>query len=125
MSERYQHLLTAVETGDEKAKTELAILKLTGSDGAEVDKVGAFSLLGERAAAEDGDALWILGLCYEYGIGISQDIERAGSLYLRSKRSKSQFARFLSENFETERATGVMKGSLFFFFFFCFLFFSS
>ena len=74
MEEEYKEVLSAVERGEESAKTKLAWHKLSGMGGAKVDVDGAVKLLEERVKEKDGEAMWMLGLCKEYGRGIDQDI---------------------------------------------------
>jgi len=104
MSLTYEQLLTAVQKGDSKAQTKLAILKLTGTGGAEVDEEGAVSLLEESVHDGDDDAKWILGICCEFGFGIEQDLERARSLYCSNK---SEIGRLLYSNLKN--GTGKMS----------------
>ena len=58
-------------------KTKQAWLMLSGLGGVDVDEDSAVALLKERVKEGDTDAMWILGICYEFGIGIEQDIEQA------------------------------------------------
>ena len=84
---KYDCVEKAVERGDESAKTKLAWLKLSGLGGAEKDEDGAVELLEERVKeGEDDEAMWMLGLCNEYGTGTEQDIERAKDLYTQSSK---------------------------------------
>ena len=80
----YEGVMQAIREGDESAKTKLAWLMLSGLGCADVDEDGAVVLLEERVTEGDGDALWKLGVCYEFGMGIEQDVERAEALYRRS-----------------------------------------
>ena len=105
----YEEALRAVECGDRKAKTKLARFKLSGRGGAEVDKNGAVAMLKECARAKDGDAMWMLGLCYEYGMGCEQDVEEAEKLYKRSSDGGNVIGGFLVENGKDDRGSGVMK----------------
>ena len=102
-------VLEAVEGGDHKAKTKLAWYKLSGCEGAEVDEDGAVKLLEERVKDKDAEAMWMLGLCYEYGRGYEQDLIRAEELYGQSCDGGSEMGKFLSKNGKGERGTGVMK----------------
>ena len=66
----YKEVEKAVDSGDNSAKTKLAWYLLSGCGGAEVDKERAVKLLKERVEADkDGEAMWMLGICNEYGIG--------------------------------------------------------
>ena len=105
----YEEALRAVERGDSKAKTKLARYKLSGCGGAEVDEDGAAALLKERAGDKDSDAMWMLGLCYEYGMGCEQDVEEAVKLYKRSSDGGNVIGVFLFENGKDDRGSGVMK----------------
>ena len=80
---QYREAVNAMERGEVKAKTKVAFYKLSKVDFAEYDSEGAVLLLKERVKEDDDDAMWMLGLCYEYGIGIEQDISQAEELYIR------------------------------------------
>ena len=80
----YKSVLRAVESGDNSAKTKLAWFKLSGHGGASLDTKGAVKLLEERVEEGDTEAMWMLGVCYEYKIGTEQDSERAVKLYRQS-----------------------------------------
>ena len=83
--QEYKDALDAVKRGDESAKTKLAWYMLSGYGGADVDAKGAVVLLEERVKGKDAEAMWMLGVCNEFGIGIEQDIEQASKLYDQSK----------------------------------------
>ena len=108
----YEKVLRAVESGDSKAKTKLARFKLSGRGGAEVDEDGAVALLKERVGDKDSDAMWMLGLCYEYGMGCEQDLERAEELYKQSNDGGNVIGEFLAKGGKEERGSGVMKARL-------------
>ena len=55
-------------------------------------------LLEERAKDGDNEAKWMLGLCYEYGMGIEQNIARAMLLYRQSSEAGNVVGEFLLEN---------------------------
>ena len=78
--EKYQRVVNAVKKGNNEAKTILAWYKLSGIGGCEVDEDGAVILLEERVKDNDFEAMWILGLCYEFGMGCEQDLTKADSL---------------------------------------------
>ena len=46
-----------------------------------MDKDEAVVLLEERRKDRDGEAMWMLGICKEYGIGCEQDLKEAEGLY--------------------------------------------
>ena len=108
----YKEILRAVEGGDNEAKTKLAWYKLSGCGGAEVDEEGAVALLEERVKDKDVEAIWMLGLCYEYGMGIEQDLRRAEELYKESRDGGSEIGKFLAENGRNERGSGKMNACL-------------
>ena len=85
---------------DESAKTKLAWCMLSGHGGADVDTKGAVALLEERVKEGDAEAMWMLGVCCEFGIGIEQDIERASKLYSQSKDRGNEIGEKLAKNGE-------------------------
>ena len=105
----YEEVLRAVESCDSKAKTKLARFKVSGRGGAEVDEDGAAALLKECVGAKDSDAMWMLGLCYEYGMGCEQDVEEAEKLYKRSSDGGNAVGDFLFGNGKDERGSGGKK----------------
>ncbi len=105
----YEAVLTAVEKGEESAKTKLAWFKLCGRGGVTVDANEAVNLLEERAKEGDSDAAWMLGLCCEYGIGTEQDLERLESLYQQSCDSGNLIGELLMWNLGAERGKGLLK----------------
>ena len=105
----YKEIVGSVEGGDDKAKTKLAWYKLSGRGGAEVDVDDAVVLLEERVDKKDAEAMWMLGLCCEYGLGCEQDLKRAETLYLASSVGGSVIGKFLSENGKGKRGSGEMN----------------
>ena len=106
----YKDALDAVERGDESAKTTLAWYMLSGYGGADVDADGAVALLEERVKDRDAEAMWMLGVCYEFGIGIEQDIERASRLYNQSKAGGNEIGENLAKNVRMhEKGSGYLK----------------
>ena len=104
----YEEVVRAVESGDNKAKTRLAWYKLTGCGGAEIDKDSAVVLLEERVKDKDEEAMWMLGLCYEYGMGCEQDIEKAVKLYKQCCDEGNVIGKFLYKNGKDKRGSGVV-----------------
>ena len=94
-SERSEDSLKEYEINHKSEKTKLAWLMLSGFGGEEVDEDQAVVLLEERVRDRDAEAMWMLGLCYEYGIGTEQDIERASSLYMKSSQQGNEMAKNL------------------------------
>ena len=83
---QYKDAVRALERGEDGAKTTIAFYKLSGRGGVEVDAERAVALLQERAMKNDDEALWMLGVCYEYGIGTKKDIQEAELHYQRSSQ---------------------------------------
>ncbi len=106
---QYREAVSAMKRGDESAKTKVAYYKHSGRGGVEVDREGAVALLEERVKDRDYEAMWILGLCCEYGLGTEQDIERAEKLYVESCEGRNVVGWFLMENGGSGRGSGVMK----------------
>ena len=95
---QYREAVRAMEKGDQSAKTKVAFYKLSGCGGVEVDTDEAVVLLEERAKDRDGEAMWILGLCCEYGIGTERDIGRSKLLYRQSSECGSVVGSILLKN---------------------------
>ena len=108
--EDYKEILAAVERGDNSAKTKLAWYKLSGDGGVDVDVNGAVALLEERVKDRDAEAMWMLGVCNEFGIGIEQNIERAEMLYRQSSEGGNEIGKILMENksIDYERGSGYL-----------------
>ena len=108
--DRYRRALHAMVRGDEKAKATVAFYQLTGRGGAKVDADEAVSLLYECTKDRNTEAMWMLGLCCEYGEGTEQDIDQAVSLYQRACGGYGFVAgEFLYWNTKGGRGTGLMK----------------
>ena len=110
METKYNEVLDAIERGDESAKTKLAWYKLSGIEGVKVDADEAVKLLEERVGAGDSEAMWMLGLCKEYGRGTEKDIEEADKLYKQSKERRNEIGKILARNgIFYKRGSGKMK----------------
>ena len=109
METKYKEVIDAIERGDESGKTKLAWYKLSGVEGVQVDADEAVKLLEERVEAGDSEAMWMLGLCKEYGRGTKQDIEEAEKLYKQSRESGNEIGEKLAEKGKDyERGSGKM-----------------
>ena len=106
--EQYKEIIKAVEGGDNRAKTKLAYYKLSGYGGCDIDVDEAVVLLKERVEDKDTEAMWLLGLCYEYGMGCEQDLEEAESLYKQSQDGENDVGDFFVKNGKDKRGTGTM-----------------
>ena len=111
METKYKEVIDAIERGDESAKTKLAWYKLSGLEGVKVDADEAVKLLEERVVAGDSEAMWMLGLCKEYGRGTKQDIEEADKLYKQSNESGNEIGKILAWKgwYGYGRGSGKMK----------------
>ncbi len=96
--DEYKAILKAVERNVDWAKTKLAWYKLSGSGGCRVDEEGAVALLEERVKNGDAEAMWMLGVCNEFGRGTEQDIERAEMLYRQSKEEGNKIVNIILRN---------------------------
>ena len=106
--EQYKAIVKKFERGNIKAKTKLAYYKLSGYGGCEIDVDEAVVLLTERVKDKDAEAMWMLGLCYEYGMGCEQDLKEADSLYEQSSNDGNKIGEFFVENGKDKRGTGIM-----------------
>ena len=84
--------------------------KLSGDGGVDVDVNGAVALLEERVKDRDAEAMWMLGVCNEFGRGIEQNIERAEKLYKQSSEGGNEIGKILMKNKsrEYERGSGYL-----------------
>ena len=105
----YNAVLSAIEKGEESAKTELAWYKLSGYEGARKDVDEAVALLEERVKAGDEEAMWMLGLCKEYGIGTEQDVAGAYRLYKQSREAGNELGDFLASKSWRGSLSGRME----------------
>ena len=105
----YKDTLQAVERGTDDAKTKLAWYFLSGYCGAEADADEAVVLLEERVKEDDAEAMWMLGLCCEYGLGTKQDVERAETLYQQSSDKGNEIGSFFAEERRDGRGNGVLR----------------
>ena len=58
----------------------------------------AVAILQECAKKQDSKALWMLGLCYEYGIGVEVDEDHARAMYSQASTMGSNIGTFLYKN---------------------------
>ena len=107
--QEYEDALNAVERGDNSAKTVVAWYKLSGHGGAVKDENGAVVLLEERVKERDAEAMWMLGVCDEFGIGTEQNIERAEELYKKSSERENKIGKILMKNKRYERGSGYLN----------------
>ena len=108
--EEYKQVVEAVKEGNKEAKTKLAWFLLSGYGGVQIDEDRAFDILKERVAKDgDAEAMWMMGLCYEYGMGCEISVEEAEALYKRCCDDRNVIGKFLVENGRrNKRVSGVM-----------------
>lgn len=106
---QYDEVKKAVDSGDAGMKTKLAWLMLSGLGGAEKDVFGAVALLEERVKENDSDALWMLGVCCDCGIGIEQNFQRAVALYKQSGAEGNSIGSFFEGLERGGKWSGLMR----------------
>ena len=108
--EEYKEVVEAMKEGNKEAKTKLARYLLSGYGGVQIDEDRAVVLLEERVKDKDAEAMWMLGLCYEYGMGCETSVKESETLYKRCCDRGNAIGEFVAENGEgNERGSGVMK----------------
>ena len=96
----------------EPTNTEKALWQLEGSHGQERDPDTAVVLLEERAKDNDHEAMWILGVCCEYGMGTEKNVKRAEQLYKRAAQLKNTKAKMMQNQLSNRRGRGRTKMDL-------------
>ena len=76
--------------------TEEARWLLEGSHGVERDADAAVALLEEKVKDRDAEAMWMLGVCCEFGMGTEQDVDRAEQLFKRGAEQGNATAKLLA-----------------------------
>lgn len=80
----YVHLSKSVEEGHEEACIELGLLYLFGEPEVNRNYEKAFELFNKASDKGFAKAQFYLGECYEFGYGITKDIEEAIKYYKKS-----------------------------------------
>ncbi len=105
--EEYKQVVEEVKEGNQEAKTKFAWFLLSGYGVVQIDEDRAVVLLEERVKDKDAEAMWMMGLCYEYGMGCETSVEEAEALYKRCCEGGNAIGEFLVENGErNERGSG-------------------
>ena len=104
-----------VEGGNNKAKTSLAMLMLTGLGGAKVDRDSAVKLLKERVKDNDSEAMWMLAICYEYGLGVHKSEKDAEDLFEASSQLGNEIGSFLQDSSDCMRGCGEFHANCVFY----------
>lgn len=77
------------------AAAQKALSMLEGCRKTARDAEAAVAVLKQAAKARDSEATWMLGVCFEYGVGTEQDISRAEQLYQIAKKQQNPSAALL------------------------------
>ena len=102
--------LDAFERGYGCEKTQTAWYILSGHGDADIGSNRAIALLEERVEEGDTEAMWMLGICNEFGLETEQDTERAELLYAQSRDGKNEIGDVLVKNgFWHERGNGYLE----------------
>ena len=104
----YSTVLDSVDKGLKGAKTKLAWYLLSGLDGAQIDPERAVAILEEQVLENDSEAMWMLGMCREYGVGTKKDLQEAKNFYQRSSDNGNTVGRHLRANCFDGRGTSHM-----------------
>lgn len=83
--------------GRKVSRSEAARRALQGGGADEAARVQAVALLVECARDGDAEAMWVLGVCCEHGVGTAQDVGRAQELYETSQEKGCRTGMFLVE----------------------------
>ena len=89
--------------------TRLAFYMLSGCGDINIDAEKAVVLLEGCVKENDDEAMWMLGLCCEYGLGTEPNTQRAALLYNQSCEAGNIVGEFLCQNGEGVRGSGMMK----------------
>ena len=81
----------------EEKVTEKARWMLEGSHGMTRDADAAVALLEEKVKDGDIEAMWMLGVCCEFGMGTEKDVERADQLYKRAAEQGNTQSQLLAQ----------------------------
>ena len=85
---------------------------LEGSHGMARDADAAVALLEEKVKDGDAEAMWMLGVCCEFGIGTEKDVERAEQLYKRAAKQRNTTAKLLTDKLKNKNGQGCTQMDL-------------
>ena len=100
------------EQQQEEKTTEKARWMLEGSHGMARDADAAVALLEEKVKDGNAEAMWMLGVCCEFGIGTEQDVDRAEQLYKRGAEQENATAELLTKKLKNENGRGCTQMDL-------------
>ena len=92
--------------------TENAQWMLEGSHGMARDADAAVALLEEKVKEADAKAMWLLGVCCEFGMGTEQDVARAEQLYKRGEAQGNATAKLLANKLKNKNGRGCTQMDL-------------
>ena len=92
--------------------TDEARWMLEGSHGMARDADAAVALLEEKVKDGDAEAMWMLGVCCEFGMGTEQDVERAEQLYQRGLKQEDTTAKLLTDKLKNKNGRGCTQMDL-------------
>ena len=84
---------------------------LEGSHGMARDADAAVALLEEKVKDGDAEAMWMLGVCCEFGMGTEQDVKRAEKLYKRGVK-RNATAKLLTDELKNKNGRGCTQMNL-------------
>ena len=96
----------------EEKMTDKARWMLEGSHGMERDADAAVALLEAKVKDGDTEAMWMLGVCCEYGMGTEQDVDRAEQLYKRGVKQGNATAKLLTYELKNWNGRGFTQMDL-------------
>ena len=86
--------------------TEKARWMLEGSHGMARDADAAVALLEEKVKDGKAEAMWMLGVCCEFGMGTEKDVDRAEQLYQRGAEKGNTTAKLLTDKLKNKNGRG-------------------
>ena len=85
---------------------------LEGSHGVARDADAAVALLEEKVKDGNAEAMWMLGVCCEFGMGTEQDVARAEQLYNRGAEQGNATAKLLTDKLKNKNGRGCTQMNL-------------
>ena len=85
---------------------------LEGSHGMTRDADAAVALLEEKVKDRDAEAMWLLGVCCEFGMGTEQDVARAEQLYKCGAEQGNATAKLLTDKLKNKNGRGCTQMDL-------------
>ena len=76
------------------------------------DAEAAVALLEEKVKDRDAEAMWMLGVCCEFGMGTKQDVERAEQLYKCGAEHGNATAMLLTDELKNQNGRGCTQMDL-------------